>query len=95
MELPDNYKDEIILLDQYRLGGYGKYDERIEDLIRYQYRTNSVPLDPIYTAKAFWGMQQYIKENNITDKRILFLPTGGTPLFYDFLAKEGAEEKRC
>ena len=82
-------------MDQYRLGGYGKYDERIEDLIRHQYLTNSVQLDPIYTAKAFWGMQQYIKENNITDKRILFLHTGGTPLFYDFLAKEGAEEKRC
>lgn len=95
LELPDNYKEEIILLDQYRLGGYGKYDERIEDLIRHQYRTNSVPLDPIYTAKAFWGMQQYIKENHITDKRILFLHTGGTPLFYDFLAKEGAEEKKC
>lgn len=94
-DLPENFEQEIILLDQYRMGGYGQYDERIKACIREEYRTNSVPLDPVYTAKAFWGMKEYIAEKKISDSRILFLHTGGAPLFYDFLAKEGAEYGRC
>lgn len=90
--LPKDFEKEIILLDQYRQGGYGKYDQRIVDCIYSQYRKNSLPLDPVYTAKAFWGMQEYIKDAQITDSRILFLHTGGTPLFYDFLAQQNIEE---
>ena len=89
--LPADYEKEIILLDQYRQGGYGMYDERVVSCIRREYVTNSIPLDPVYTAKAFWGMQEYIREKQLKDSRILFLHTGGAPLFYDFLAKEGAE----
>ena len=85
--LPEDYASEIHLLDQYRQEGYGKYDARIEACIKAQYRTNSLPLDPIYTGKAFWGMQEYLKTAGITDSRILFLHTGGTPLFFDYVLK--------
>ena len=87
--------DEILLLDDYRQGGYGRYDERIESCIHEQYRRNGIPLDPVYTAKAFWGMQEYLKETGIKKNKILFLHTGGGPLFYDFLKKEGAKSGRC
>lgn len=87
LALPAAYASEIHLLDQYRQEGYGKYDARIEACIREQYRTNSLPLDPIYTGKAFWGMQEYLKTAGITDSRILFLHTGGTPLFFDYVSK--------
>ena len=87
LALPAAYASEIYLLDQYRQEGYGKYDARIEACIREQYRTNSLPLDPIYTGKAFWGMQEYLKTAGITDSRILFLHTGGTPLFFDYVSK--------
>ena len=90
--LKTDYEKEIFLLDEYRIGGYGLYDERVKECIRRQYRTNGIPLDPIYTGKAFWGMEEYIKENHIKNSRILFLHTGGTPLFYDFLQKE---EESC
>ena len=75
-------------MDAYRLGGYGLYDERVKECIKRQYRMNGIPFDPIYTGKAFWGMEEYIKEKHIKNSRILFLHTGGTPLFYDFLEKE-------
>lgn len=84
-ELPAGYQEEIRLLDAYRQEGYGRYDERIERVIREQYVTNSIPLDPIYTGKAFWGMTEYLREAGITGSRILFLHTGGTPLFFDYL----------
>ena len=90
--LKTDYEKEIFLLDEYRIGGYGLYDERVKECIRRQYRTNGIPLDPVYTGKAFRGMEEYIKENHIKNSRILFLHTGGTPLFYDFLQKE---EESC
>lgn len=86
--LKSGYEKEIFLLDEYRLGGYGLYDERVKECIKRQYRMNGIPFDPIYTGKAFWGMEEYIKEKHIKNSRILFLHTGGTPLFYDFLEKE-------
>lgn len=84
-ELLSRLSGEICLLDQYRQEGYGKYDARIEACIRSQYLKNGIPLDPIYTAKAFWGMTEYVREAGIQDSKILFLHTGGTPLFFDYL----------
>ena len=44
-----------------------------------------IPLDSTYTGKGFWGMTEYIKKNIITGKKILFIHTGGTPLFFNDL----------
>lgn len=93
LSLPEKFEQEIHLLDQYRQEGYGKYDERIISCLEEEYLQNGIPLDPVYTAKAFWGMKEYLRENKIENSRILFLHTGGTPLFYDFLAKQ--EEMRA
>ncbi|MGN0399497.1 MAG: 1-aminocyclopropane-1-carboxylate deaminase/D-cysteine desulfhydrase [Blautia sp.] len=76
---------EIFLECRYNKGGYGLYDQEVLDCIRQQFRENSLPLDPVYTGKAFLGMEKYLEEHKITDKNILFLHTGGTPLFYDCL----------
>lgn len=84
----DVYSLEINLLDAYKKGGYGKYDQDIIDCIQQEFAENSLPLDPVYTGKAFWGMQQYLKENHIKNKKILFIHTGGSPLFYDALRDE-------
>lgn len=86
--LPKNFTQEICLLDQYRQAGYGKYDNRIIDCLREVYLQNGIPMDPVYTGKAFWGMKEYLREKKIENSRILFLHTGGTPLFYDFLTAQ-------
>ena len=83
--MPEDLSAEIHLLDAYRQDGYGKYDARVEACIREQYLTNGIPLDPIYTAKAFWGMTEYVRDAAVRDSRILFLHTGGTPLFFDYV----------
>lgn len=81
----EKYESRINLLDAYKKGGYGKYDQDIVECIRNEFAENSLPLDPVYTGKAFWGMQQYLLENEIKGKNILFVHTGGSPLFYDSL----------
>lgn len=88
MDWKESYEEQICLLDQYKKGGYGKYDQEIIDCIRQEFAKNSLPLDPVYTGKAFWGMQQYLIEKEIKNKKILFIHTGGTPLFYDALQED-------
>ncbi len=76
---------DINILDEYLAGGYGKYNEEIVEIIYNMMKRNGIPLDPTYTGKAFWGMTKYIQQNGINSKNVLFIHTGGTPLFFDFL----------
>ncbi len=78
-------KCEIHVEDAYLCDGYGTYNRQIEKTIHQQLICNGMPLDPTYTGKAFWGMQDYLKQNGITGKKILFIHTGGTPLFFDYM----------
>lgn len=76
---------EIHVEDAYLCDGYGSYNHQIEETIHEQLTVNGMPLDPTYTGKAFWGMQDYLAQNDVTGKRILFVHTGGTPLFFDYM----------
>ncbi len=73
-----------VFIDDYT-SGYGKDDKRVTETIETVLKTYGIPLDSTYTGKAFMGMNEYIE--NIKDKHILFIHTGGTPLFFDELMK--------
>lgn len=88
LHLPEGFDQEIELTDAYLAGGYGKYDGTILSVIRRQFCENGICLDPTYTGKAFRGMCSYLDEHDIRGKQILFLHTGGTPLFFDALSLE-------
>lgn len=75
----------IHVLDGYLAGGYGAYNAEIIGTVRTMMERNGIPLDTTYTGKAFWGMCDYMKESGIKNKNILFIHTGGTPLFFDKL----------
>ncbi len=77
--------DKTVFIDDYTSDGYGADNAEITDTIREALRDYGMPLDSTYTGKAFYGMKEYIKKNNISDKNILFIHTGGTPLFFDDL----------
>lgn len=78
---------EIIVEDDYLSGGYGKYDFQIRGTIKDILLAEGIALDPTYTGKAFYGMLDILKKNNY--KNVLFLHTGGTPLFFDLLKGDG------
>lgn len=77
--------DDIDFIDNYILDGYGTYNDKITNTIKEILIKEGIPLDTTYTGKAFWGMKEYIKKNDIKGKNILFIHTGGTPLFFDDL----------
>lgn len=76
---------EIIFIDDYILEGYGNYNKDILEIAKEVMVKEGIPLDTTYTAKTFWGMKEYILSEKISDKNILYIHTGGTPLFFDKL----------
>lgn len=77
--------ENVYFVDDYISGGYGAAQKDILDVIQRELLINGIPLDSTYTGKAFCGMERYLADHNITGKNILFIHTGGTPLFYDDL----------
>lgn len=85
--IQDNEIEEHLELDDsYICGGYGRYISEIEMAVKDMLIFNGIPLDLTYTGKAFWGMTNYIKYHGLENKTILFIHTGGTPLFFDYIA---------
>lgn len=80
-------QESTFFVDEYS-DGYGKEDGRVLDTIEDVLKNHGIPLDVTYTGKAFMGMREYIKTENIRDKTVLFIHTGGTPLFFNYLKKQ-------
>jgi len=81
-----NINNELInFIDDYVLDGYGDYNDSIIQTIKDVLTKDGVPLDATYTGKAYWGMKEYLKKKKVTGENILFIHTGGTPLFFDDL----------
>lgn len=79
--------EHIYFIEDYVVDGYGTYNKDILETIKEVFNNDGIPMDTTYTGKAYWGMKEYIMENKITNKNILFIHTGGTPLFFDNLGE--------
>lgn len=78
-------EERTIFVDDYTGDGYGQNSDEIAEIIKSVMINYGIPLDSTYTGKAFLGMIKYIEEKAIEGKKILFIHTGGTPLFFDDL----------
>lgn len=85
--LPPQFERHVHLECGYTCGGYGARSKRVDQLIEEQLALNSIPLDPTYTGKALRGALDYLSDHDIRDKDMLFLHTGGLPLFFDYLGE--------
>ena len=82
----DQIQTATFFIDDYT-SGYGKDDSRVIETIVNVLKTYGIPLDATYTGKAFMGMGEYITKERISGANVLFIHTGGTPLFFDALKK--------
>ena len=82
----DAIQKATIFVDDFT-SGYGKDNQRVLDTIEMVLKTYGIPLDSTYTGKAFMGMTEYLAEHQITGMNLLFIHTGGTPLFFHTLRK--------
>ena len=73
---------EIQFTDRYALQ-YGVSTPEMAACAREVFRRYGMPMDLTYVGKAYYGMTQEIRRLGLRGERILFLHTGGTPLFFD------------
>lgn len=85
----EDIQEKTVFLDEYIGNGYGKESSKIAETIKNSMVKYGIPMDSTYTGKAFMGMKMYINEKLIRNKNILFIHTGGTPLFFDDVQKLG------
>ena len=70
----DNWK----LITDYHFGGYAKVTEGLVNFINGFYAQTGIPLDPVYTGKALFGVIDLINKKYFpANARILFIHTGG------------------
>ena len=84
-QFPQDVDKTIRITDRYLEEGYGHRSEKVNETVREIYEKEGIYLDTVYTGKAFYGMREYLKENKIQEKNVLFLHTGGLPLFFEEL----------
>ncbi len=66
------------LVKEYHFGGYGKINKELIEFINMFRKQQSIPLDPIYTAKMFFGIFDMAQKGVFPkNTRILAVHTGG------------------
>ncbi len=82
---------ELVFTDDYCMGGYGKYTPEVAETIEEVMKSDGIPMDTTYVGKAFFGMRRYAEAHGLQGKNILFIHTGGTPLYFDLLDRKNRE----
>lgn len=75
---PEEQKKDWHLLENYHFGGYAKRTPELLDFIKTCDQTVNLPLDFVYTAKAFYSLDKELERCSFPmDARPLFIHTGG------------------
>jgi 1-aminocyclopropane-1-carboxylate deaminase len=77
-ELAEEFASQFNIETRYHFGGYGKWNDELLEFIQSMRQSHDLPLDQVYTAKAFYGLLDRIEKKEIAPaSRVLFLHTGG------------------
>ena len=91
MSMIEDVLSKVNVLSEYHFGGYGKYTDELLDFMEQVYTETKLPLDPIYSGKALFALQDWVVKNAIHHKRILFIHTGGIQGGKTIEKKEGRQ----
>ena len=81
------------LVEEDHFGGYARSNDALIDYMNVRFRESGIPLEPIYTGKMMYRLEQLIQQGVFNGKtRILALHTGGLqgiPGYNQMLKKKG------
>ena len=70
--------EQLIALEDYHFGGYAKMNDILISFMRDFEKRTGIPLDPVYTAKLFFGLFDLIDKGQISKgSKVLAIHTGG------------------
>lgn len=76
--LTTNQADRLILFPEFHFGGYGKWTNELLDFMQDVKNEYQLPLDKIYTAKAFFALIDLVKKDFFApNSTLLFYHSGG------------------
>lgn len=68
----------VQVLHQYHFGGYAKFTQPLVEFMNTTWQENNLPLDFVYTAKAFYAVADLVKQHYFqAGSKILFVHSGG------------------
>lgn len=77
-EAADELMIDVQVEAEHHFGGYGKWTPELENFIEEVYSKYQLPLDTVYTGKAFYALCEHLKSKKISSQsKILFIHTGG------------------
>ncbi len=77
-QLVDEYLQKVQVHDSFHEGGYGKSSPQLEQFIEFCEEAFELPLDFVYTAKAFKALMHWVMNSeDAVDSEIVFIHTGG------------------
>jgi len=81
-------EDDFIVYDEYGFGGYGVITREVVETMKYVARTEGILLDPVYTAKAMYGLIDLVHRGVIRKgSTVVFIHTGGSPIPFQYAGK--------
>lgn len=76
-ELTEELLENIVVHNDHHFGGYAKQSKELTDFIEYCGKKHQLPLDKVYTSKAFYGMMQELQKEAYNHSTVVFIHTGG------------------
>ncbi len=70
-------KNRVEALNNFHFGGYAKTDANLDAFVKNFNEKSNFKVEPIYTGKVMFALNEFIKLNNLRNQRILFIHTGG------------------
>lgn len=76
--LNNEISNRIMILHDYHFGGYAKYNDSLIEFMNSMLRQYNLPLDFVYTAKAFYAIHHLAEKKYFKPKsKVLFIHSGG------------------
>lgn len=76
-ETLEYYLKRVVVHNSAHFGGYGKMPEELLSFIRECQEKWNLPLDGVYTGKAFWALTHALQSPEFDRSTVLFVHTGG------------------
>ncbi len=77
----DMEPEDVTVFDDYVFGAYANVTKEVVDMMKYVARKEGLILDPVYTAKAMYGLIDLVEKGYIEkNSTVVFIHTGGTPI---------------
>ncbi len=70
-------KNRVEVLNDFHFGGYAKTDNKLDLFVNNFNEKSNFCIEPIYTGKVMYALDEFIKINDLRNQRILFIHTGG------------------